>query len=414
MNPFDKSPESKKNQDALNFEALIAKDRALIKRRLEEITIKMLSQDIPAEPNVGELEGVDSSDFSGLSGIKKKHDDNFPFLYMMPKNLFEYLNRKGGKKIRSLLLLNGYRTFSRDEEPSQEVIDAAVGIEILHETALILDDVIDNSTLRRGTPSLWWKNEELFKLVHLIRSTPLKGKEIATEFALLCFSWARHLMVDEVDAKIKPEVEKVFWQAVNDMKRGEEDDSRSAVTNEWPPIEHILEQFYLKTSSYSMRLPLLSALHASGAAIDGNILKGIEDFSRGFGIAFQLHDDLLITKTSGEIGKDSAIDAKNGTKIPVVILSRQLGNEEDIKFIDKVWGKPEELNQENLLKLQKIFKKTGAVRKIVEMIKLEIRKAESGLDTIEKQGFDVSTLRYLLGVGLPWMDDLDKRIDSVN
>ena len=104
-----------------------------------------------------------------------------------------------------------------------------------------------------------------------------------------------------------------------------------------------------------MRLPLLFALHASGTKIDNNILEGIEVFSRGFGLAFQLHDDLLITKTNSEIGKDSTLDAFNGTKIPVVILARQLGNDEEINFIDQVWGKPALLTPENILRLKKIF-----------------------------------------------------------
>ncbi|HBA45554.1 hypothetical protein A2W67_00165 [Candidatus Nomurabacteria bacterium RIFCSPLOWO2_02_40_28] len=404
MDQFNKSPQPNTTERNANFEALVAKDCAVIEARLKEISIRMLQEDISGEPNVGALEGISESNFSGLSGLKKSYD-SFPFWYVTPKLFFKYLHERGGKKFRSLLLLNSYRMFTHGKEPNQEVVNMAVGEELVHETALILDDVIDNSTMRRGGPSLWVKNE-IFKLIPSFEDS----KGIAVDFGKLCFSWARHLMVDTVDEKFRPEAGKVFWQAVADMKHGEDDDNMSAHTSEWPPIEDVLEQFYLKTSSYSMRLPLLSALYASGTPVNDRILEGIESFSRGFGIAFQLHDDLLITKTTEEIGKDTTLDAFNGTKIPITILARQLGSEEEKTFIDNVWGKPSELTEENILKLKEIFKRTGAIQKIKEMIKLEVQKAESGLDIIAQSGFDVSNLRHLLNIGLPWMDDLDKQV----
>ncbi len=419
---FKKPPQPKIKKDALNCEALIAKDRAVIEARLRQISGRITYEQIPGEPNIGKVEGLYGSEniFSGLSGLKKIYMDKcWTILYIMPKLFGRYLGPKGGKRFRPLLLLNGYRTFSHRIEPSQKVIDAAVGLELLHETALILDDVIDNSKERRGVSSLWFQFEEMYRLIPLVKGKEfgdagflplIEGKKVASDIGSLSFSWARHLMVDVVDKKNKSKVGKVFWQAVADMKRGEEDDSRSALTGEWPPIEHVLEQFYLKTSSYSMRLPLLYALHTSGATIDDNILKGVEDFSRGFGIAFQLHDDLLITKTTKEIGKDSNLDIFNGTKIPIAILARQFGSDEEKVFIDKVWGKPAELTTENIVRLKKIFKTTGALQRIVEMTKLEIQKAESGLNMIAQSGFDVSALRYLLNTGLPWIDDFAEKM----
>jgi len=404
MNEFDKFPQSSEKNTPI-FETLIVKDRTVIEARHKEIVEEMLREEISAEPNIGNLEGLYDSNtiFLGLSGLKERYGDKWPAI---AETLSEYLNQEGGKRLRPLLLLNGYRMFSRGAEPSQEIINAGVGIEILHETALLLDDVTDNSKLRRGALSLWAKIENIPVI------SPSDPKQVTADVGPLPFSWTRHLMVDEVDDKIKSEVNKIFWQAVLDMKHGQDDDNISARASEWPPLERVLEQFYLKTSSYSMRLPLLFALHASGTKIDNNILEGIEVFSRGFGLAFQLHDDLLITKTNSEIGKDSTLDAFNGTKIPVVILARQLGNDEEINFIDQVWGKPALLTPENILRLKKIFETTGALQKIVEMMKLEIEKAKTGLDMIAKSGFDISSLKHILNTGLPWMDDLNVPIEN--
>ncbi len=404
MDSFNEFSQLNIKKDTPNLEALIVKDLVAIEALHKQVVEKMMKEDISALPNLGKLEGIYDAQFNflGLSGLKERYGDKWPII---SETLKEYLNKEGGKRLRPLLLLNGFRTFSRGAEPDEKIFGAAVGLELLHETALFLDDIIDNSTLRRGAPSLWKKIDDVPEL------NSFNADKVTADAGSLCFASARYLMVDVAPEKNKSEVSRIFWQAVNDMKQGQDDDDKLARGGEWPPLEHVLEQFYLKTSSYSMRLPLLSALHASGATIDDNILKGIEDFSRGFGLSFQLHDDLLIIRTSAETGKDNDIDAFNGTKIPVAILARQLGSEQEKKFIDKVWGKPDELNPENLSKLKEIFKTTGALQKISEMIKLEIQKAEPGLDIMRKSGFDVSSLRHLLNIGLPWMDDLTKRVD---
>ena len=67
-----------------------------------------------------------------------------------PTELYEpldYILSLGGKRIRPLLTLMACQLFSEDITPALPI---AYGIEIFHNFSLLHDDIMDESTLRRG------------------------------------------------------------------------------------------------------------------------------------------------------------------------------------------------------------------------------------------------------------------------
>jgi len=72
--------------------------------------------------------------------------------------LVDYILQAGGKRIRPLLVLLAARAFNHQK---QQHIDLAAAIELIHTATLLHDDVVDNSTLRRGheTANAVWGNE---------------------------------------------------------------------------------------------------------------------------------------------------------------------------------------------------------------------------------------------------------------
>ena len=71
-----------------------------------------------------------------------------------PKNLYDpirYVLEIGGKRIRPTLMLMSHQLFSEDIERS---FDLAISIEIFHNFTLLHDDIMDNSSLRRGLPTV--------------------------------------------------------------------------------------------------------------------------------------------------------------------------------------------------------------------------------------------------------------------
>src|SRR5580704_16327328 len=71
-----------------------------------------------------------------------------------PATLYEpcrYLLQLGGKRVRPVLCLMAGELFG---EISEDAWHGAFGIELFHNFTLIHDDILDNSPLRRGEPTI--------------------------------------------------------------------------------------------------------------------------------------------------------------------------------------------------------------------------------------------------------------------
>jgi geranylgeranyl diphosphate synthase type I len=72
-----------------------------------------------------------------------------------PTELQEQLRHvalSGGKRVRPMVTLLVCEALDGDEDVALEY---AVGVELVHNASLVVDDVIDDSDLRRGTPAAW-------------------------------------------------------------------------------------------------------------------------------------------------------------------------------------------------------------------------------------------------------------------
>src|SRR3972149_9423729 len=70
------------------------------------------------------------------------------------KDLIKYQVALGGKRIRPVLASISSRLLGGK---TNNTVYAAAGLEIIHNYSLIIDDIIDNSPLRRGSPTVWKK-----------------------------------------------------------------------------------------------------------------------------------------------------------------------------------------------------------------------------------------------------------------
>ena len=58
----------------------------------------------------------------------------------------------GGKRVRPTITVLVCEALSGDAEAA---VEFAVGAELVHNASLVIDDIIDESDLRRGTPAAW-------------------------------------------------------------------------------------------------------------------------------------------------------------------------------------------------------------------------------------------------------------------
>lgn len=197
----------------------------------------------------------------------------------------------GGKRLRPTLLLMAADAFGGDP---QKALKAAAGIEMFHNFTLLHDDVMDNSDLRRGRPTVhakWDANTAI-----------LSGDTMLT--------LATQLMTEVDDAILRPVLDTFNDQAlrVYEGQRLDMDfENREEVS-----LEEYIEMIKCKTGA------LLGAAAKIGALIGGASKEEAElmyDYGMKLGIAFQIEDDYLDTFGNAEtFGKPIGGDIRNNKK----------------------------------------------------------------------------------------------------
>jgi heptaprenyl diphosphate synthase len=211
-----------------------------------------------------------------------------------------YLMDAGGKRFRPMLV--GLTAHLGDPE-RPEVPDAGVVVELVHLATLYHDDVIDEATARRGTPSanLRWDNTVAI----------LTGD----------YLFAR---ASELSADLGVEVTRIMSQTIATLCEGqirEVQGSHGALPPDVPPLEATLEH-YLKVVS-EKTASLIATSCRLGALLSGVDADGVDAataYGWNVGMAFQLSDDILdIGSDHADSGKTPGTDIREGVRtLPIL------------------------------------------------------------------------------------------------
>ncbi|NJB84875.1 geranylgeranyl diphosphate synthase type II [Lewinella marina] len=198
-----------------------------------------------------------------------------------PRGLYEpieYILSIGGKRVRPLLALMAARMFG-DAEDCRAGLPVALAVEVFHNFTLLHDDVMDESPLRRGQPTVHEKWD--------VNTAILSGD--------LMLIKAYDLLSRLPDRSRLPELLDTFNRVATGVCEGQQYDvdfeRRSDVT-----IEEYLKMIELKTAVLLGGALEMGALAAGASRADADHLYA---FGRLTGLAFQVHDDLLDTFGDG-------------------------------------------------------------------------------------------------------------------
>lgn len=206
-----------------------------------------------------------------------------------------HLVNSGGKRLRPLLVLYCGLVFSI---PSKKLEKAAVAAELIHMATLAHDDIIDDSRMRRGKPTInqLWGNT----------SSVLCGDYLfARAFGILSENrlyQSLALMVEAIDSMCSGEI----LQAENRFKNT-------------MSLEMYFEQITKKTARF------LECCCKSGASIGGaNDIQreAMGNYGLNLGLAFQIIDDVLdYCGNEAIMGKPGGEDLRQGiVTLPVILL----------------------------------------------------------------------------------------------
>lgn len=289
----------------------------------------------------------------------------------------------GGKRLRPAFVYFGYKAVKkiRDE---RFILRASIPIELVHASALIHDDIIDNSDTRRGKSTVHKIFSERFR-------NDKKGESLAIILGDMLFSLA-----DEIFS-VKTETAKTsFNELRKEVNYGQHldivGDSLDVVNDKW-----IMQVMRYKTAGYTVEKPLIIGAALAGAS--EKTIKALSKYGINLGLAFQVQDDILgMFGDEKKVGKPVDSDLKEGKK--TLLIWKTLDNlsrkkrQIDIKKFKSILGN-QNLTKSDYLWCQKLMREMGAVEYCDNQVKNLTRTAKKALQEIK---IDPEAKRYLVGI----------------
>ena len=274
------------------------------------------------EPISAELE-----DFISLFNQSLSHDEG------LLSQVLVHIRQRGGKRMRPMLILLMAKNFGRVSSVTQH---AAVGLELLHTASLVHDDVVDESSERRGQASVnaLYDNKVSVLVGDFILST-----------ALLCVSKTHS---------------EVIVRYLSELGRTLSDGEILQLTN--IQNEAITETAYyeiIKRKTAAL-FEACAAIGAESAGASHDDVEAARKFGQNLGIIFQIRDDIFDYYDSKEIGKPTGNDMLEGKlTLPVIYALKSTGNAEMMMLARKV--KAREVKQSEINQLVAFTKENGGI-----------------------------------------------------
>jgi len=281
-----------------------------------------------------------------------------------------YIISSGGKRLRPLLLLLCARATNYQGEYHHAM---AVVVELIHTATLLHDDVVDESTTRRGQDT----------------ANELWGNAPSVLVGDFLYSRAFEIMVEPNSMAIM----RLLSEATNNIAQGE-----------------VLQLLNIKNANitqeqyYAVIKRKTACLFEAACKIGGilsnssnDTIEALGEFGLHLGNAFQIIDDVLDYESDAKtMGKEVGDDLAEGkTTMPMIYALDQTSGKEHTLLRDAI----ENADTSNIDEIINILVKVGAFNFTRKMAERESQKALNALGAISESEYS-SALRLLCELSL--------------
>jgi len=226
--------------------------------------------------------------------LKQLVGNRHPILYAAAEHLFG----AGGKRIRPAIVLLISRATMLEKEITARHRRLAEITEMIHTASLVHDDVVDDSDLRRGVPT-----------VH-----SLFGNRIAVLAGDFLFAQSSWYLANLDNLSVV----KLLSEVIMDLADGEIQQGLSRFD------ASVTTESYIKKSYYKTASLMANSAKAAGilSEVSPEIAENLYNYGRHLGLAFQIVDDILdFTSSTDTLGKPVGSDLKNGNLTAPVLFA---------------------------------------------------------------------------------------------
>lgn len=230
--------------------------------------------------------------------------------------VLRYIAAKRGKQLRPTLVLLSAKLC---REVSDKSVRVAVALEMLHNATLVHDDVVDDSALRHGVPSVHarWSNK----------------------VAVLVGDWMLAKMIGLVGEIRNAQILSIVSEMARALSSGELIQLH-ADSSMWINEEQYFDIIGKKTAE------LFAACTEAGAVSAGCTSRqqtAMRTYGYELGLIFQLKDDVLDYSDSEELGKPTMGDIRDGKATLPLLIALQRAPQDEAAHIREI---AEELNSQ--------------------------------------------------------------------
>ncbi|MBK3632397.1 polyprenyl synthetase family protein [Streptomyces sp. MBT97] len=304
----------------------------------------------------------------------------------------------GGKRTRSQFVWWALRACGGEGRAAAAALRVGAALELIQTCALVHDDVMDGSRLRRGRPALHADVEAQYAAVAPTAQDARFGEAAGILAGDLALAWADDVLADTELAPDTARRVRGLWSAMRmEMVAGQYLDVQGQITSSRSSARAV-RAACLKSALYSVERPL--ALGAGLAGADAATTAALCSAGRCVGIAFQLRDDLNdVFGSATRTGKPSGDDIRSGKPTYLVAVAQAraeaAGDRGALSVLRRSLGRAD-LSETGLAEVRGVLVATGARETVEARIERLAGQGMRHLDSVTLRGDGRLRLRALL------------------
>jgi octaprenyl-diphosphate synthase len=299
---------------------------------------------------------------SSLQQVDKLIFENVSTSEPLIKTIATTLISAGGKRLRALLCLASSQLTGK---VTQNSFYLAAAVELIHAATLLHDDVVDESSLRRGkqTANICWGN---------------KPSILVGDFL---FSRAFELMVKTENLRYLD----ILASASAKISEGEVTQLR-CIKSLALDIEEYLNIIEYKTATLFAAACQTGAL--SGSANEATAHQ-LHEFGKNFGLMYQIIDDVL-DYTNKNRGKQLGDDFREGKVTFPILLAYQADTDKTF------WHRCFDSDRANHIEFDEVLKRLHNVDAFKQSIAIAMKYAKKAQEALQSFNSPTSEMMHLL------------------
>ena len=272
----------------------------------------------------------------------------------------------GGKRLRPAFVYWGWRAAGGGTDRPGTIITAASAIELVHASALVHDDVMDDSATRRGEPAA----HRQFARQHEQATGPAAARRFGSAAAILLgdllLAWADELLSRSRLKKKAIARGRVYFDLLRTEVAAGQFLDVLAQTRGSSSAADALRVVRYKSAKYTVERPL--QFGAALAKADPRLLSALSSYGIPLGEAFQLRDDILgVFGEATVTGKPSSDDIREGKRTLLVARAQARSSPQQRAVLERHFADPE-VDADGVAAVQAVIRDTGALDAVETVI----------------------------------------------